>query len=51
MLYKAADFTFESIKNRNLYGDFYFLIFIAKTGLEIHKNKIKAQGLFAATKL
>ena len=27
------------------------MIFITKTGREIHKNKIKAQGLFAATKL
>ena len=45
LLYKATIFIFESIKNRNLYDALYNENWIWDA-----ETKIKAQGLFAATK-
>ena len=45
LLYKAIMFTFESIKNTTLYDDLY-----NENWTWDAETKIKAQGLFAATK-
>ena len=46
LLYKATIFIFESIKNRNLYDALY-----NENWTWDAETKIKAQGLFTATKL
>ena len=52
LLYKATVFTFEQIKNRNLYDDFYKHLEekYNENWTQNSETKIKAQGLYAETK-